>query len=1418
MPKIGDILTFREDLFFDGAVQSDWFYDESRRSRVAAHFVFHGPRYFGLTQSDVGTSSHLLMDTCSFTADLATRLQDGSGMNPFLMAIAGYGTGKSHLVVTLASLFGGSDSSLQSAILKNLEEAGTDIGQYVRTQIGKPNLVLILNGMRDFNLNYELLNAARKSLAMHGLDDSVFKGITKPYDIAKHFVRNNFERLEDFFRKACSLLLPDITSDRLKEAIIGSLEAREEVLTAVNTVYERVNGHPIRWDDGISAYDVLQVLTSQLCGARKPFNKVLILFDEFGRFMEYAGAHPTRAGDAAIQQMFEAIQNSDGDAIFVGFVQSDLRAYMSRIDKSSNVSRYVGRYETSDKVYLSSNLETIFAGLIQRIDQEAFERYVVNRYHQEDQHLEALHRDLLKWCKAASSRGVWQDFGMFRRIVAEGTYPLHPLTVWLLSNLHEWLQQRSALTFVRSAFADIASCELHEFGSMPLIRPVELLDRGLLRELLLAEEQGRQRSRFCTQYESILRRYSDRFTEDEAKVLSANLILRIGQFRTHDRADAVRALQYCTGMAGPSIEKALESLENDHGVMAFDDRVGSFDFIEDAVGANDFRWFIAAKRRETRIDLSIAFQQYEVKQLLGVALPVETDFSIKHHIRTREWQYSQEVIGIDALDKEQVRYLKSRWTNALSPDAPKGQLIWVYVNSESHPLSIERLQELIKEEQLSDLPIIFALLDDKDDRLADSLRDFMILGNISDVEKARYNRFFADFEAKTRATLAETAAMLMSERKIVTPEGVIRSPHRISRLASDLFEKIYPDAVPFPFEGFHNRSGPAKKILSQLARQLCGGLIGEQWVQLATSDVRNRFTAVLFAGGGPGSWGVVSQDYRVTAPQEPNVRHLMTSLDTAIPTSGSLELKQLLSGMLMPPYGMNDFAAALLVACFLTLNRNNLRILLNGSPIRLSDWANHAFADKTVDFEVLEQTSIERRMETNRIPAFCARVEANTDMEECVRLNEELDRILAEEDITSEYAGQIEACRIIIDEGLELNRKYESCLRHAASEVSAAKGNDAHRPLNAIKALKRLNSSLVSPRYSLSKYQLTRIDNLLRKADMALRANGAEWVSSLSCTGLTQVGQFQTWTKRVIQDLREHGYHELAEQAQDRVNWILDNLNEIRKLSVVREEVERFDRVCRPSDFTSYAQLKDWEGQAEKLKDYIEKSAIPGYEKTRLLDTVTARLLQIRSALENINQQIADVIERSLSVRTLEDCENLYSTIRNLLERTLREQDDRDLRRLANDLHDFTEHISQVRRCELDPSRLTAEIGRLTEIWEARTEDIAATCVLEGVLEDAMKRCAEFEQQWVSRYLEIPKPIDHWSAEECSNWLAAVSPPPPYVSQHYLTLLRKTADRVSARQAAIPVEAIVEAFNRLTEEQKMLCLRILSAQVVDSNA
>src|SRR5437773_4769478 len=106
MPQaLHELVKFRGDKLFNGAVNIDWFGTDELRVRAASEaFVFHGPEYHGVSQSDVGTThGHQLLDTANFALSIIRRSY-GIEDEPFTLASAGYGTGKSHLGLTLASL------------------------------------------------------------------------------------------------------------------------------------------------------------------------------------------------------------------------------------------------------------------------------------------------------------------------------------------------------------------------------------------------------------------------------------------------------------------------------------------------------------------------------------------------------------------------------------------------------------------------------------------------------------------------------------------------------------------------------------------------------------------------------------------------------------------------------------------------------------------------------------------------------------------------------------------------------------------------------------------------------------------------------------------------------------------------------------------------------------------------------------------------------------------------------------------------------------------------------------------------------------------------------------------------------------------------------------------------------------------
>ena len=250
--QLKDIIRFKKELYFNGAVQVDWFYNHEKQEEVSRSFVFHGPEYFGVGEDDITFKSHRLVDTASFTSILANKLYGDSTDSNFFMTIAPYGTGKSHLAVTLASLFSREDK-LQKTILNNISKVDSSVAAELNGLSLKPNIVLVLNGMKDFNLNYEILNATQKVLKLHNVNDDFLKSLTKSYDIAKNFVNNTFDNYEDLYKQYANEFFKNIEFDNLKTYLIEEIIQDANAFEVINNVYYQINGIYIRWDEGVSA-------------------------------------------------------------------------------------------------------------------------------------------------------------------------------------------------------------------------------------------------------------------------------------------------------------------------------------------------------------------------------------------------------------------------------------------------------------------------------------------------------------------------------------------------------------------------------------------------------------------------------------------------------------------------------------------------------------------------------------------------------------------------------------------------------------------------------------------------------------------------------------------------------------------------------------------------------------------------------------------------------------------------------------------------------------------------------------------------------------------------------------------------------------------------------------------------------------
>jgi hypothetical protein len=948
--RIGEIIGFREDLFFEGAVQIDWFYNEEKAAKVAESFVFHGSEYFGISDEQSGKK---MTDTASFLNLIAKKVEDDQRGNPFTLAIAGYGTGKSHLAVTMAQVLSGKIymPDTYKKTIDNVRRVDKEAVVGIESIGEKPNLVLTINGMRDFNLHYELLRSAGRSLRLYGYSDENLKKLNRAHETAFRFLERNINgNISLFEQKAIGFNWHD-KNEELAIKLRTCLSDDKTAFDIINEVYQEINGHEIRWDEGVSANSVLETLLTEYCGISGAFNKIIIIFDEFGRYLEYASsAESSHSGDSALQQIFEAVQNADGNIQMINFIQSDIKAYLQRVDKTSNISRYIGRYDTSDKYYLSSNLETVFANLIDRKSKNAFDSTIKKWQKDNESKWTDIYSKMDKWLPL---KGIWKEQKLFRQVVVEGIYPLHPISTYILTGLSDYLQNRSSLTLVNGYITELSSKELAHGDECPLILPERLLSGDLYIEMLAAEQEGRQLSRHCIRYDNILRKFGDKFSADMYKVLRSNLVLRMLRFRTTSYDDVKTAICLCSGMSMANVEKELNWLENEYAVLGFDEHIGSFDFLEDSSGAHDFRTFYRRIKAGKTLSSTI-FDNSNIRDISGVLAPINTNFATEKKIKSNEWQFSQDLFPITELSEAFVDSMVADFKNSTAPEKIKGKLIWLYVNKDTEDKSIYIAKELSK--KTVDTPIIMLLLNDVENKLNNALLDYDVLSNISNDEKSKFGRHFSDAFSQSENVLKDIFEMLKRDRLMVTSEGIETLTNRLAVSLSDILANMYKKIVPFDFDGFDSKQpGRAKKSYCSILKLLLSGSINANTIQSSPVEVRNRFEATLFETG-RNSWKCINSSYQIIPPKETNVLAIYSYLENKLKVEKEISCKKIFEELCIPPYGLNDYVVVYLLAVFCANLSYCIRPLLKKVTYSVIKWKDIIIGDSKVDLVSLKDT------------------------------------------------------------------------------------------------------------------------------------------------------------------------------------------------------------------------------------------------------------------------------------------------------------------------------------------------------------------------------------------------------------------------------------------------------------------------------
>ncbi|MBP1566669.1 MAG: hypothetical protein J6A58_13065 [Oscillospiraceae bacterium] len=1414
--KLNNLLEFRKDLYFEGAVQADWFYSPEKASKVSENFVFHGKQYFGIEDQGIGNRKRI--DTISLVEELLSKLNDDRS-NALSLAVADYGTGKSHLAVTLAQIFSGSDYMpvTYNRIIDNIsnidEEAGKKIGSLSRSR----NFVMVINGMRDFNLHSEILKAAQKSLKLYGLSDDFLRKINRAIETAEVFFERNYKNAIDLFKKYAMLKEWRFSSDDdLVNQIKEKLMTNDEAFEIVNSVYLEINGQEIRWDEGLSASNILEALISECCGMNGQFDHIIILFDEFGRYLEYtSGVNAARSGESAIQQIYELTQktqNVEGYLHVINFIQSDIKTYLQRVDQTKNISRYIGRYDESEKYYISSNLETVFANLIQRKDKEAFKQTIVKWQDSKENDWKLLFQKMNKWLV---TKGMWKNYDIFRKVVVEGIYPLHPLSTFMLTNLSDYLQNRSSLTLISNYIEEKSDIDI---SALPfLILPENIISGDLYVEMLSAEQEGRQKTQQCIKYDNVLRKFSDKLSEKSLVVLRSNLILRVLRFKTTDYDDAIDALSICSGLSISEIKEELKWLEDEYAVLEFDDHAGVFDFTEESNGAHDFKVLKKRLLSSCNIDNSIV-STIKIKEILNINEFINTNFGIQHKISTSEWLFKQDLYPIEQFTAEKVAIYLKTWESAVNVVSPKGNLIWLYINKNSNSESIDRAISLVK--SFEGKPIIIMLINDIDNRLFDCLKEYTVLDDMDDAVKKKYERHFQEDLFRVESNLKDEMESLKKARQRITTEGVSTIPARLSVFLTSVFDFIYPNAVPFFFDGFvtknNNIAAKASGYYCAFLKMLFSNSVSETTIRNFVVEMRGRAEA-LFLTTSATSWKCIDEEFKLIPPIEKNSRMVYDLIYNKIYSEKEVPISYIYDTFSKPPYGMSEEVITLLIAVTCANLSYCVRIRYNGIK-NINVWKDEIIInnDKKIDIKAIKSSTLVFVNEgevSGKYIQFFDKVKKNKIIGEVAHLKNQLDEMTKADEVPE----SLETAYQLALKTLETGRKASSEWSEEIGKIDdlyeeGIEKNGFYQLVKAKKSIKQIPLKKIFEENGFifddnSKQQLM---SLQKEITDQIRSKIKSYVANMHCKSIAALNTFRNHNTKIEEMLIEVGHDDFAALIRERKEKIMESQEEIRSREALSSDCNKFLSASSNDKFISYTAIVSFIKEGRDISQRIEKFADSlGGDITSMMDKVSNRLSILETERDKIIQNISEIWDGLCEIKSNNDILRLISKIRSVLQQGLAKRDNEPLEELLNNLEALTNDIEILQNISdslVEANKVSAD---LKHKYENSDFDFDVIEVIEGVSEVIIEKIKEKENYWVKTNLSLGDK----SRKSVYHWKDRIKALPEYLSEETIQKVKELDKEADVIISDGKIEDVLFYFDKLSLEEKKMCIQKIQEKI-----
>ena len=350
------------------------------------------------------------------------------------LLVGPYGKGKSHLLLVLLRLLQEMESEevqkFIEACLKTNGEFGEELLECRKNPI-RMLPVIISFGREDLETSYRM--ALSRSLKMFGLEEL---SPASYYSIASEMIEKWKKNYPDTYK----LFYEELGKEKAQHCIQGLKQEDAESLHVFQNLYPKLTAgsrfEPLIEIDVPKMYEEVAIALQRKYG----YQGIVIVFDEFSKFLEGENRNVDSKDMALVQNMCELAQNSSNHLLYhICVAHKSIKEYAGYLSKNI-IDLFTGVDGRISEIFFTATGKSNYEMIQNIIDKkESFSAFCKNK----------------KWDIVAKSyryAGFEREFSKeeFEEIVLRGCYPMTPITTFLLLRVSAQIGQneRSLVTFL----------------------------------------------------------------------------------------------------------------------------------------------------------------------------------------------------------------------------------------------------------------------------------------------------------------------------------------------------------------------------------------------------------------------------------------------------------------------------------------------------------------------------------------------------------------------------------------------------------------------------------------------------------------------------------------------------------------------------------------------------------------------------------------------------------------------------------------------------------------------------------------------------------------------------------------------------------------------------------------------------------